>query len=135
MSKKKHKESFMSKSVEDAALVSTLGGTNNSSAQERLAELLAARIGDEEKERREKKEQLEAFREAQIAAVTAVMEGKRQAQAQCPHMKPNFRPATGGQKDHRGVEHFLCQYCQKEYTGGELPYHLRIPAEMVGGPQ
>lgn len=56
-------------------------------------------------------------------------------QAGCPHMKPlNGGSAIAGQKDHRQVYHWICQYCQKEWEGAELPAHLRIDLALVGGP-
>jgi len=53
----------------------------------------------------------------------------------CPHLKPNAQPAIAGQWDHSGTYHWICAYCSKEWTGGELPLHLRIDMEKVGGPQ
>lgn len=60
---------------------------------------------------------------------------KRLEQDQCPHMKPmNGGTAVAGQHDHNKVYHWICQYCQKEWTGGELPVHLRVDMALVGGP-
>lgn len=56
-------------------------------------------------------------------------------QGQCPHMKPmNAGSAIAGQRDHQNTYHWICQYCAKEWTGGELPQHLRIDQALVGGP-
>lgn len=56
-------------------------------------------------------------------------------QENCPHMKPmNAGSAIAGQRDHQQVYHWICQYCAKEWTGAELPPHLRIDLILVGGP-
>ena len=86
---------------------------------------------------------LEEEREAQQLAArkqnAMAMESRRQqefaTQSQCPHMKPNFQSAVGGQRDHQGNHLFICAYCAKEWRNNELPAHLRIPADRVGGPQ
>lgn len=52
----------------------------------------------------------------------------------CPHQKPNGQPAIAGQRDHQHEYIFICAYCAKTFSGRNLPPHLRIPAERVGGP-
>jgi len=116
-----------------AALTQGSGSADDSSPQARIATFLERKLAKETLDEETREAQERAFREAHISAVRAVEAQKEAEQAACPHMKPNFRPATGGQKDHKGKFHFICQYCGKEF-GDELPYHLRIPSEMVGGP-
>ncbi len=94
---------------------------------------------EERKERKaladEQKMSHAAARKQGHDAIIRQMEMKAAEQAQCSHMKPmNAGPATAGQKDHKGVYHWLCQYCHKEWTGAELPLTLRIDHNLVGGP-
>lgn len=117
-----------------AVLGAAGSGSGNSSAQDLLARLLADKLGKEAAQEAADAEQAEAFRTAQLSAIKQQMVEREQQQDACPHMKPNFRPALGGQKDHKGNYHFICQYCAKEF-GNDVPYHLRIPGEMIGGPQ
>lgn len=56
-------------------------------------------------------------------------------QQQCPHIKPNAQSAIGGQWDHHGKYHWICAYCAKEWQDNDLPLHLRIDMNKVGGPQ
>src|SRR5262245_19036764 len=127
----------MSKSnntTNELAVTALAGTSSGGNAADRLAELMAVKIAKELEQEKTEAANKQALREAQIAGVKQMLESRALGQAQCPHMKPNFRPAMAGQKDHRGNAHFICQYCQKEY-GNDLPMHLRIPADQVGGPQ
>lgn len=67
------------------------------------------------------------------------MQAKREReeaiQGHCPHMKPNFTPAISGQRDHLHHYHWICAYCAKEWTDGALPAHLRVPMDIIGGPE
>lgn len=118
--------------LDKVALLASSGMT--SGAQNRLAELLEQEFSERRAAKDADKAQLDAFREAQLNAVRATIAERERQQAQCPHMKPNFRPATGGQRDSKGKHHFICQYCGKEY-GDDLPAYLRISSDMIGGPQ
>ncbi len=103
-------------------------------AQERVA-LLQEREYEEKRQEKETAEASKAtYRRATAEAALATHREREAAQNRCPHMKPNFRPATAGQKDHSGVYHIFCQYCQKEFIGNQLPFHLQ-PTTEVGGPQ
>lgn len=98
-----------------------------------------ARLGLIQKQRAEqeflqKKNQDDNFRKSRLAAVEQERASKELQQSSCPHTKQNGQPCIGGQKDHRGHYHFLCMWCMKEWIDGELPMHLRIPMERVGGP-
>jgi hypothetical protein len=57
-----------------------------------------------------------------------------QRQSMCPHVKPNGQSALGGQRINGTNYFFLCLYCQKEFNETNLPPHLRLPLERVGGP-
>lgn len=122
-----------SNTVQEAGILAASQG-GSGGAQDRLAALLEVKIAKELQAEQAEADQRLAFKTAQINAIRKTEEQKASIQEQCPHMKPNFRPATGGQKDHSGKVHMICQYCQKEF-GDNLPYHLRLPSEMVGGPQ
>lgn len=56
-------------------------------------------------------------------------------QDNCPHVKQNGHPAIGGQRNHQHDYNFICLLCQKEFDQHTLPARLRIPGELVGGPQ
>lgn len=73
--------------------------------------------------RKQNAEQLEKARQNQEAI-----------QSLCPHQKPNGQPAIAGQRDHQHHYIFICAYCAKVFNEYNLPPHLRIPAERVGGP-
>lgn len=129
----------MSKSEQTQTEIAILAATQNkggssSTTQDELAAILKRKLEREMNEEDEVKRQAEKARLASVQAAKFAAEQRTMAQAQCPHMKPNFTPATGGQKDHKGNYHYICQYCGKEY-GNELPAHLRISSDMVGGPQ
>lgn len=127
----------MSNNSKDDVVKTTDAGFAN-----RIAELQYTRLLEEQEDRATKKaadalieKQALAIRNAHMESTKLSAQAKLLNQQSCPHMKPNFRPATGGQKDHKGTLHMICQYCQKEWTGHELPSHLYIPSEMIGGPQ
>lgn len=77
-----------------------------------------------------------------LSTVQQLEKGKAQraaAQAACFHLKENGKTAVVGQRDSKRVYHWLCQACQKEFTGidpstGGLPLHLRPDPTTVGGP-
>lgn len=118
--------------VDQAALLASMGGGGN--AQDRLAALLERKLSNEYDEEQKKKNLEEAARLANLENIKRSREAEMSKQDACPHMKPNFQPALGGQKDHSGNYHFICQYCNKEF-GNNVPFHLRISADKVGGPQ
>jgi hypothetical protein len=120
--------------VDQAALVAASGGSGGG-AQDLLAAILVEKFAKEKAEQDKETAQVRAFKEAQLAAVEKTIQDKLNLQRQCPHLKPNHKSAVGGQKDHSGHYHFICQYCQKEWVDGELPYQLQIPGDTVGGPQ
>jgi hypothetical protein len=116
--------------LEELANLSTGG-----SVQEQMAAMQLEEMQERRAEKQAKKAVENAARLATLRDIQVQEANKAAAQAGCPHMKPNFQPALGGQKDHKGNYHLLCQYCQKEFSGETLPPHLRLPAEMIGGPQ
>ncbi len=121
--------------LDSAALLAINGGASiPGSAQDRLAALLELELGEKRAEKEEARRLSEVARQATLEGIKLEQEKKVALQDACPHMKPNYTPAVGGQKDHKGNYHFVCQYCNKEF-GNNLPYHLQIPAERVGGPQ
>lgn len=56
-------------------------------------------------------------------------------QNSCPHIKPNRATAVGGQRDHSGNYHYICQLCSKEWGKDlELPNWLVPDPIVIGGP-
>jgi len=57
-------------------------------------------------------------------------------QANCAHQHP-VGGGTGvrGQRNHQRVVMWVCQYCHKEWSGNDLPLHLRPDMSVVGGPE
>jgi hypothetical protein len=56
-------------------------------------------------------------------------------QSQCPHTKPNGMSALVGQWDHSRNYLYLCQFCNKMWKNDQVPPHLRISLDVVGGPE
>lgn len=86
-------------------------------------------------EREAEREAME--REAQKANALMLEQARRaaeEAQNTCSHLKPNSTTNVVGQWDHNGTTHYMCQTCQKMWTGNTLPAYLRPPEEAVGGP-
>lgn len=86
-------------------------------------------------EREEIERQARAARESNCNQVAQNIAMRAFEQAECPHRKPNSQPAIAGQRDHQNDYHWICLYCQREWTNGELPQALRISQDRVGGPQ
>lgn len=104
-------------------------------AQLRSANLVNAREEREEGKRSEAERVTKAARDNNIAEIRKNIERKTAERDGCPHQKPNNRgSAIAGTRDHQGHYHFLCQYCQKEWTDNALPPHLRIDSDFIGGP-
>lgn len=96
---------------------------------EQLMELRQRRLAREEQERMQR-----VARENNIKSVAVKMQKEGARRAACPHRKPNNRPAVAGMRDHNHNFHFICQYCQQEWTNNELPLGLQIDMDTVGGP-
>lgn len=94
-----------------------------------LAELRRAVAEREERESLEK-----AARMAGVDSARLAMKQQAAKEANCSHLKRNGASHLAGQKDHSGVLHLICQYCQKEFVGGEIPTYLYPDMETVGGP-
>lgn len=111
------------------------GGFQQSSAMEKFLEkqnvILDEQIALKEEERRILRLQKEqGAREMQKRRDAELMK-----QEQCPHIKPNRATAIGGQRDHSGNAHYICQICSKEWVGAELPNWLAPDPLTIGGPQ
>lgn len=83
----------------------------------------------EEIERQERETQ-----KANALMLEAARQEELRRQESCSHLKPNNTSNIVGQWDHQGVTHYMCQMCQKMWTGHTLPAYLRPPEEAVGGP-
>jgi len=89
----------------------------------------------EENKLAENQAMLKRARDQNIADIRKQVLKKAAERDACPHQKPNNRgSAIAGTRDHQGHYHFLCQYCQKEWTDNELPAVLRIDGDFIGGP-
>jgi len=86
-----------------------------------------------------KKAEGQALRKSTVAQLEIGKAGRKAAQDACMHLKENGKTAVVGQRDSKRIYHWLCQNCQKEFTGidpmnGGLPMHLRPDPSTVGGP-
>ena len=82
----------------------------------------------------EEERQKKAVQASGAKAMAQRQEQQKLAQDNCPHIKPNFQPSIGGQRDHQGDYNWICLYCGKEWKNQELPPRLRIDMQLVGGP-
>lgn len=131
--------------IDLASLTSPLGTPANEEVAELQKQYLLQqlRIGqlqeyDLGKKRALAEEQESMAKEARRqGAINTAQKAEREAliQQACPHLKPNFTPAIGGQRDSKGTSHWICAYCSKTWINNELPVHLRIPSDRVGGPE
>lgn len=75
-------------------------------------------------------------RQAGIDSVKSQMAQAKAKQANCNHLKENSRTHLAGQKDHSGIINLICQRCQKQFIGNQIPPHLFPNSEFaIGGPQ
>lgn len=118
----------------ELANLASVQGAPPTSAQEQMARLLVLKMEKELQAEKEEQQRLENLRLAQLENIKEMQRVQEETQRQCPHIKPNFRPAIGGQRDGKGHYQWICQYCQKQWIDSELPVQLRIPQEQVGGP-
>ncbi len=140
----------MSETAKNRLDVSTvIGAAQNSSDPEvqrailalltKQGELVDLQLSEQRRTIGEREETLritKAARDSNIADVKKNVARVKNEQDNCIHRKPapSHEPSIGGQRDHRQQTHFICLYCHQEWLGNELPNHLRIPAERIGGP-
>lgn len=124
----------MAKSPIDPISALALSGGEAPGLQAQLLELLVSKLAEEKAEKDAEKSQKLAARKAGAKAMQDRREMELSRQASCSHKKPNNMPAIAGQRDHQNKYHYICAYCAKTWVGDRLPPDLRIPAEMVGGP-
>lgn len=105
--------------------------------QSALYELQAEELIRQKEKRLEEQRVQGAARAQNVTDIAKRLKEDQDRQANCSHRKPapSHESAIAGQRDHSGVAHFICQYCQKQWLGSELPPQLRVPADRVGGPQ
>lgn len=120
--------------IEELAQIANTKSGTPTSAQDQMARLLVLKMEKELQAEKDEAERQQNLRLAQLENIRQMLKIQEETQAQCPHVKPNYRPAIGGQRDGRGNYQWICQYCCKQWVNNELPIHLRIPHEMVGGP-
>ena len=101
-------------------------------------ELKILQLKELQEKRDKEAEEKDIRRKAQLANIQSVKDAMRQTTANqdsCAHKKPSGASAIAGQRMHSHKYLWLCQYCGKQWTGNDLPTHLRIDSELVGGPQ
>lgn len=119
--------------IAQAALLSgALGGAGTYS--EEVARLLAESLAEELREKRGKKDAEKAFREQCQFNTQKEMREREERKSRCSHRKPNGVSNLGGQRDHSGMYHFICQSCQSEFDDRTVPPNLRPDSEKLGGP-
>jgi len=87
----------------------------------------------------QKKAEGQALRYSTVQQLEKGKQQRAAAQAACFHLKENGKTAVVGQRDSHRTYHWLCQACQKEFTGNDpatgcLPKHLRPDPSTLGGP-
>ena len=103
--------------------------------EEKLKLIQLKRAMREEAAIEEEIDNLAKSREAGIVAIRQKMEGEKQKQAGCSHLKENGSTQLAGQKDHSGIIHLICQSCQKHFAGNQIPPSLFPNREgAIGGP-
>jgi hypothetical protein len=58
---------------------------------------------------------------------------KRRHQS-CSHLMENNKTFLGGQRDHSGHTHYICQFCGAEFDETTVPPMLKPPLMNIGGP-
>lgn len=116
-----------------AALLGLSGGSGGP-LQEQFLSLMVEDLMEQKATRDQEKANKEAFRKSRRDALLKEHAQQEALRSQCPHLKPNYQPNIGGQRDHSGHYHWICSYCMREWTDTELPVHLRVSMERVGGP-
>lgn len=136
------KQNSVESSIDLAAVSQLLGapdkeqalGNGLSDLQRELLTLFLEKLRKEREVEQERAEQRRRAREQGARAQEEQARQERAMQESCPHMKPWGGPSIAGQRDHRHRTIFICLYCGKRWIDTELPHHLRIPTEEVGGP-
>lgn len=105
------------------------------SVQDQLALFELLEKKEAKKKRDEAEAAFQAARKTVMAAQVAGWEAEEAKRASCPHTKPSGRSAIAGQKLHSHDYLWICQYCSKTWKNDQLPAHLRIDSDRVGGPQ
>ena len=70
---------------------------------------------------------------ARLRAIEDEIAERQRQQDECSHRKEDGKPAIGGQRGHDNIPIWVCLNCNKLFIGNELPVHLRIRSDMVGG--
>jgi hypothetical protein len=121
-----------------AALVSTLSQQGGGGAMDpnlsALVGVLARKLQREEDELTQRANEQKAQQKQGAMAMDMRRKQQEAAQANCSHMKPWGGPALAGQRNHQHQVMLICQFCGKLFNGLDIPAHLRIPAERIGGP-
>ena len=112
----------------------SLGPEGLTAVQAEVMRLFLERLRKEREAEEQRLEQQRRARESGARAREEAARAERAVQDSCPHMKPWGGPSIAGQRDHQHNVHFICLYCGKTWVNNELPAHLRIPSEEVGGP-
>ena|SRR6185369_998146 len=106
----------------------------NESVTDQLARLELRQRLEDEALRDEAKQQKRASQLAGIEAMKIRMRLEKDEQDQCAHQNPYGGTLLVGQRLHSNKHIFMCQNCRKTWFDNEVPLHLRIVSERVGGP-
>jgi hypothetical protein len=140
---KDNKRNDTTTSTEDAIMAQVLGSPDRAALSSPTAmaamqqELMALFLERLKAEKAEREAEQERARQARLAGARAQEEAaakERAMQASCNHTKPFGGPAIAAQRDHQHTTHWICLYCGKTWRNLEIPPHLRIPNEEIGGP-
>jgi len=125
-------------SLIDSGLATTFAagnqGTTQNAVLDQLQAILLKKLAKEQEQEEAEEEIKRKAREQGARALQQRRDDELLKQSSCTHMKPWGGPSIGGQRDHANHYHWLCLFCSKEWTDGELPGHLRISSDKVGGP-
>jgi rubrerythrin len=140
---KDNKKPDATTSAEDVIMAQVLGSPDRAALSSPTAmaamqqELMALFLERLRAEKAKQEAEQERARQARLAGARAQEEAaarERAMQASCNHTKPFGGPAIAAQRDHQHNTHWICLYCGKTWLNAEIPPHLRIPSEEIGGP-
>lgn len=100
-----------------------------------LLQLQVERMLREEEAKLENARRMAEIRRMSLNQLREAEQQRLQFQANCHHLKQNGESALAGQRVHTGNTVLTCQICGKIFRDNEVPPHLRVPADAIGGPE
>ncbi len=104
------------------------------SVSDQLARLELKQRLEQEAINEEARQQKIAAHKAGMQAMVVRAKMEEAEQEQCAHQNPYGGTLLVGQRLHSNKHLFMCQNCRKTWYDNEVPLHLRIVSERVGGP-